>query len=304
MKKILILILAFALLLPMVLGLTSCSTVKYELRVGVYSELTDNGSAVDGTVAMLMLSDGGRTISRLRFDHVTLASRLEGSTAVLDNYTVDGDDAESAWMKDAKKLEQYAEGKSLDEVLGMSDADIAALGISVPTAPLREAIKKASECPHRKIMREKGDPQCGLAISASTSTSWDGSVSVAFDIAGAVLIDGIVEGAIIDSWCPSIKAVENEETKLLEPKVIDTPTKLALYDGYAMIDVSTIKTEWYGQAQTYADLAVGKNLGELHDLPLSMQDRPKQDPADAVTGCTIKVECYKTPLIAAAKRAR
>ena len=296
--------LTLALLLPMVLALSSCSIVKYELRVGVYDELSEDGTALSGTVAMLMLSDDGKTVSYLRLDRVELGAGLTEGKAGLTACTVEGDRDESAWIKDARKLEQHAEGKSLDEVLGMSDDEIAALGISISPASLRGAIASAASSPHRKIMREKGKLDCGVAISVTTSASWDGSISVACDIAGVAMRDGIVEGAIIDSWVPSIIGVTDDTQTLIGASISTAPSKLALYDSYKMAEVSSIKTEWYAQAQTFADNAVGKSPAELINMPISMQDDPNQDPADAVAGCTIKVADYKAPLITAAKRAR
>lgn len=286
-------LLCLAMMLGAALSLCSCSIVKYELRVGVYDTVSDNSTSAEGTVAMLLLTSDGRKVEKLRLDRVCFTAGMSGGAAEVASVHVEGDNSDSAWMQDAAKLEKHAEGKSVDTLLAMTDEDIAALGISIPTAPLREAIRRAVDCPHRKILRESGDLAAGLDISVTQELSWDGSITVTCDIGGTIMKDGKVRGAIIDSWCPAVRTASTDGVSTAV--ITTTATKLAAYKNYNMAAVSSTKTEWYAQAQIFADTAEGLTAAELADMPAGENE---------VAGCTIKLESYKVALIAAAANAR
>lgn len=286
-------LLCLALMLGAALSLCSCSIVKYELRVGIYDTISSDSTSAEGTVALLLLTSDGRRVEKLRLDRVCFSAEMNNGTAEVSSLAVEGDSESSAWMQDAAKLEKYAEGKSVDTLLSMTDEDIAALGIGIPTAPLREAIRRAADCPHRKILRDSGSLAAGLNISVTQELSWDGSITVTCDIGGAIMKDGKVSGAIIESWCPSVKTVSSDGIGIAV--ITGTPGKLAAYKDYGMASVSSTKTEWYAQAQIFADTAEGLTAAELAGMPAGENE---------VAGCTIKLGGYKVALIAAASAAR
>ena len=302
MKRIISLVL---LLSVCALVLASCgggSTEKeYTLAIGV--QVTDelDEAKVSETVATVVADKDGKIVA-CRIDAIDFAAELKDGSVVVnapvskaekgDGYgMVAWGGAKAEWYAQAEAFETYVVGKTLAEVKAIAlgadgkptDTELTA-GCTIAVTDFVLAIEKAFASTKKVNFKADGDIKAG--VSAKGAIDDDGNYVV--DFAGVVTVDNTVVAAIIDSTSVTA-SVSVTDGALTATASTYKGTKLELGDDYGMVAWGGAKAEWYTQAQTFANTAVGKTVSQVSSLA-----------TEGIAGCTIDVEGYKVALVAAA----
>ncbi|MBE6596227.1 MAG: hypothetical protein E7641_01015 [Ruminococcaceae bacterium] len=298
MKKIICAVLTAIIAL---MALSSCGSREneYTLGIGGSAEAKTANLTLVETVAAVVLDREGKIIL-CRVDSVDArAVYLDGaiekksykSKAELgDSYGMlsPGGSDLAEWDDQARFFEDYVVGKTIDEVKGIKSGEgELASGCTIDVSPFIKAIGAAVSSERKTVFKAKGDITLGVAIDCSVSDK-GGSAAYTANMSASVINDGKIAAALIDSRESTIIAEEGVGVEYKPSK-----TKLELGDEYNMVEYGGASAEWYVQAKTYADSAVGKTKSELSGLA-----------TEGVAGCTIGVEDYKKVLILASERAR
>lgn len=302
MKKIVALLMILTLALSLMVG---CGDKEkdYTLAIGVSASAED--TEVSNTVAAIVTDADGKIVL-CRIDAIAVAPTVtEGavdatktykSKAELgDNYNmVKYGKAKAEWYVQAKAVEEFVVGKTRDEVKSIAvgadgkptDADLLA-SCTISVDDFKKAIDKAFESAHKVSFKSASALTAGVAVTGDVSSE-AAEVSYTADFAATVFADGKIVAAIIDS---------NEFTATLNGDKVEgitlDKTKLEKGDDYNMVKYGKAKAEWYVQAQTYANTAVGKTATDVKALA-----------TENVAGCTIYVGGYKATLEKAADYTR
>ena len=301
MKRIVALFMILTLALSLLVSCGGKNKEKdYTLAIGVSVAISD--AEVSNTVAAIVTdADGKIVLCRIdainveptmkdgKVDEtVTYASKAE----LKDNYNmVKYGKAIAEWYVQAKAFENYVVGKTQSEVSAIAlngdgkptDTELSA-SCTIAVSDFTEAIDKAFESAHKVSFKTAADLTAGVAVSADVSQA-ESEASYTANFAATVFADGKIVAAIID---------ENEATATVANGAVGEVsydmTKLEKGDAYNMVKYGGAIAEWYVQAQTYANTAVGKNASELASLA-----------TEGVAGCTMGVEDYKATLEKAAE---
>jgi len=283
--------------------LASCGKMEreYSLGIGVISDASVANIKDTVTVALVAL-DGDGKIIRCRLDEVDArASVGEGGeiekTADFKTKSELGDEygmlspngsSLAEWYKQAEFFERYVVGKTVEEVEKIEGGeDALASGCTISTDGFVRAISAAIKSERKISFKSSEKFELGVSVLTSVSDK-GGNASYTSDIAGVVLSEGRVSAAIIDS-IDSLITVEDGEGTEFSTK----GSKLSLGDEYGMKAHGGAQSEWYEQAQSFANTALGKSVNELNSLA-----------TENISGCTIEVDNYKAALILAAEYAR
>lgn len=194
------------------------------------------------------------------------------------------------WYQQIAELEKWMVGKKVSEIKAMKvvkkdDAhpavpDVAELKSSV-TISVDGFIATVEEA-YANAVDSKGAEKIGLghevsiASSKSLGTDKDGKevlplaqvdtaiVATAFDK------DGKVVKAIIDN--AQTKVQFDKTGKVTTDKKIAPKTKVELKEGYGMIKASTIKKEWFEQAEALGKWMTGKSVADIKAMKTFKKD--------------------------------
>ena len=291
--------LSVLLILCLALGiLASCSAKEadYTLSIGVAVVGDTEGTSVSVTTAAVVLDADGKVVL-CRLDANELAAAAENGaviSAVTEKSKYEkGDaygmvaygDAKAEWFKQAEFFEEYVVGKTADEIANIKtgDAELVA-GCTIDVADFVLAITNAIKLERKVSFTSTADMTLGVALTGKVADA-SGNAEYTFDTAATVMVDGKVVAAIAD--CA-------ESTLMMTEYAFDYKgTKLELGDSYGMVAYGDASAEWYTQAQTFADTAVGKTADEVAELPV-----------ENVAGCTMSVHALQAILARAAKNVR
>ena len=294
MKKILSLILVLVLSLAC---LVACGDKEQDYSLAIGVSLTTEETEVTNTVAAIVIDAEGKIVL-CRIDAIGVdptitngavdASKTYSSKVELgDNYNmVTYGGAKSEWYFQAKAVEEFVVGKTRSEVAALAvddsgkptDAELTA-SCTIAISDFKNAIDKAFASENKVSFKTASALTAGVAVSADVAQE-EATVSYTADFAATVFADGKIVAAVIDS---------NEATATIADGVVGTisydKTKLEKGDSYNMVQYGGAQSEWYVQAQAFANTAVGKNASELAALAV-----------ENVAGCTITVDGYKAVL--------
>ncbi len=142
----------------------------------------------------------------------------------------------------------------------------------------------------------EGAVKTGLAVITSVGKSKDAAAdaegtaqSDSVIVAVTVDKDGKVVKAAIDTAQTAIKF--NAEGKVTSDLTASYKSKQELKEEYGMGKASSLKKEWYEQANALADFVVGKTIEEIKAIPTD--DKGVTTDADLVSSVTIKINGYK-----------
>lgn len=184
-------------------------------------------------------------------------------------YTADGQRVDTS--VDNAQIQSALAGKSLDDLTSLSLAP-----------EILDAVSRALNTQHIVNFRAGSELQCGVSLLGDMTVEADGSLKYSANVGGAVLEGGRVASAVIDSFEFTVK----------EGTLSYKGTKLEQRHSYGMVAYAGAIAEWFVQAQTYANTAIGKTVAELAELP-----------TENVAGCTMYVGVYKPAIITAAQNA-
>ena len=281
---------------------------EYTLAIGV--AVAQEGAKVTNTVAAVVADKDGKIVS-CRIDCIDVKANLlddgtvdasttyQSKAELKDKYNmVQYGGAKAEWYVQAKAVEDFVAGKTQAEVKAIAldatgkttNADLLA-SCTIGISDFIKAIDNAFKSEHKVSFKSASALTVGVSVNADVTGKVKGdSVSASYvaDFAASVIADGKVAAAVIDSNEVTAPIVDDEFGAITYPG-----TKLEQGDDYNMVEYAGAKAEWYVQAQTYANTAVGKTASEVATLA-----------TEGIAGCTIAVEGYQKALAKAAEYAR
>ena len=297
MKKII----AIALLLCMVfvMGAWTADGGEYKLGMGVVVSTNSsktNNAQVDATVAAVVVDKDGKIVA-CRIDcaqskmdvtdgEVDTAKEFLSKVELKEDYNmVKFSDATLEWYQQAANFEQWAVGKTAEEVLGeptvldgehtvfVDEALHASVSISV--SDIQQAVAKACADDQAFAFTANGECTLGLACNTTAEESVaatedeEGVVKMYTNFAAAVVdAEGKVVAAVEDAIQPQIKIDDEGEIGDITFK----GTKRELKEDYNMVKFSDATLEWYEQAANFAQYAAGKTAEELKGAELQVNE--------------------------------
>lgn len=255
---------------------------------------------VDTVIAAVAFDGNGKVVkvtidnaqTKVNFDkdlQVTsdLSSEYKTKVELGDEYgMIKGSTIKKEWYEQIAELEKWMIGRTVEEIKAMKVKERDAAHPSVPDVPeltslvtitIQDYIAAVEEAYNTAVAIESGAETLGLGhnISIGKSKSLEGDtlplaqvdtvmVATAFDK------DGIVVGTIIDNAQTKINFDKNG--KVTTDKNGEFKTKVELKDQYGMIKASSIKKEWYQQADELGKWMVGKSVDEIKSMKVKEKD--------------------------------
>lgn len=218
------------------------------------------------------------------------------------------------WYQQIAELEKWMIGKTVDQIKAMKtvkkdDAhpavpDVAELKSSV-TVSVEGYIAAVEEAYKTAVAVKDGAVKVGLGHVVSIASSKEGLAQV--DTAMAVTAfdkDGKIAGTIIDN---AQTKVQYKDGKVTTDKSAAPQTKVELKDKYGMVKASTIKKEWFEQADSLGKWMVGKTVDQVKAMKTVKKDDAHPavpDEADLKSSVTMTVQDYIAATVEANKNAK
>ena len=138
----------------------------------------------------------------------------------------------------------------------------------------------------------------GLSFTTNLTSSKDGQAQANVSIT-AVTVDenGVITQCVIDVIQGKVKF--DETGKITSDKAAEVSSKQELKDGYNMRGASSIKAEWFEQANAFAAYCVGKTAEQLQAIALNEQGQA----VDIVASCTLTVDEFLPSVVDAVAKA-
>jgi roadblock/LC7 domain-containing protein len=217
------------------------------------------------------------------------------------------------WYQQAEALGNWMVGKTIDEIKGMKTKakdeahpavpDVPELTSSV-TITVQDYIAALEEA-YNNAVEVKGAETLGLGhiISIGKSkglgTSADGKEVLPLAQVDTIMAatafdkDGKVVHTIIDN--AQTKVEFDNQGKVTTDKNGEFKTKVELKEDYGMIKASSIKKEWYQQAEALGNWMAGKTIDEIKGMKTKAKDEAHPavpDVPELTSSVTISVEGY------------
>ncbi len=324
MKKVLI----FALTLAMAFSFAACGAdnggsgdggdsgdnAAAKTGYAVVSSLADAADktlTIDSVVAAALVDGDGKVIS-LKVDEMQIKPDLDkddGTVSDLRSKLEKKEDynmkaaspIEKEWYEQIAALEEWAKGKTADEVKAAigsdgypTDADLKA-GCTIYLTDIVQAVCGAID--NAQELGASADDMLKLAVTAEKSYQSD-KEKLQYDAAYAAVTadaDGKITSCLIDASqaiCPIEKGKFKVEAGLYA-------TKKELKEEYNMKGASPIEKEWYEQAAAYEEWAKGKTVDQIKGA-VDGEGYPTDE--DLKAGCTITVSAIVAAIEAAMAR--
>ena len=212
------------------------------------------------------------------------------------------------WYEQIEALENWATGKTVDEVLGMKtnekggteDEDLMT-GCTIGVGSFQKALEKAAN----NAVEAKDVASVGTSV-VTTFNNKDASADKSGQIQanttyGVVAVDK--DGKVVLTLTDVAQnAVKFTATGALDGEAEAVPTKFEKKDDYGMKKASKIGKEWYEQNQAFDDWTVGKTADEVSGMKVN--DKGSTADEDLMTGCTIGVTGLQKVVVAAINSAK
>jgi len=203
------------------------------------------------------------------------------------------------WSEQISALANYVEGKTIDEVKGISvnetgvptDSELKS-SVTIKIGGYISAIEKAVQ--NAKDLGASSSDKLGLGVktniekskdageSDGTAQAYSSYVAVTFDI------NGKITSSIIDASQTDVKF--SKEGKITSDKNEKYKTKNELGAGYGMAKASSIGKEWFEQADALSKYVVGKTSSEVSGIAVDQTTAPTG--SDLKSSVTIKIGEY------------
>ena len=281
---------------------TACGAKAQSYELGIGAAVTANNAKLkySATFAAVVIDAEGKIVD-CRIDAmditaaiadgaVTASSDFKSKAELGDAYGMLSDYGSklAEWDDQAKYFENAVKGKTLSEVQGIKTGDAAlTAGCTIDVTDFVKAVVNAMNSAHKTTFTTAEAITVGVAINGSVADK-NGNASYATNASAVVLAGGKVVAAVIDCADGTITVENGEGTALTYPG-----SKLEQGDNYGMVKYANASAEWYTQAHTYANTAVGKTASEVSSLA-----------TEGVAGCTIVVDIYKAVIVEAVQYAR
>lgn len=208
--------------------------------------------------------------------------------------------AVAEWYQQAQALADYAEGKTIDEVLSgavdengyAKDADLAT-GATIYLGSYVSAIEKAVG--NAVSLGAGGEDRLVL----TTINSLTGGVLESNVAALTLNSQGVITSCVLDSLQAEV-AVDESGTIITDLSE-NFPTKNELGDDYGMVAWGGATYEWYQQARNFADYVTGLTAAEVAGIAVDASTYP-EDGTDLATSVTIAVGGFMALIEKAARQ--
>ena len=303
-KKIISLTLVIILALA-TLSMVACGPTEntYDLAIGVVVTPSLSSGKITETVATIVTDADGKIVI-CRVDCVDYSATYDDAGALVttapaskvtlgESYKMPA----GSWAEQVKALETYVVGKTQSEVAAAiadgyaADADLKA-SCSFNISDLIKAIDNAFKSEHKVSFTTTSTSfTAGLNATASVADTADDTTNNAkltVDYSAAILADGKVVAAIIDTAEAELKNITEEGAESLS----FDGTKREQGDAYDSVSPMAAG-RWYQQVDAFAQSAVGKTASDIATIA-----------SEGVAGCTVYAGGYKASIEAAVKAAR
>lgn len=253
---------------------------------------------VTATVAAVLL-DGKGVIRQCRLEEVAFDATLKngvlqdmmdmlGKWEMGDDYDLTDDERGDSqttltWKEQVEAFCNHVEGMTPDEVSGIAATDgrtSEIKGCHLVVTDFIQAVHKAGKAAMTSAAHKEDTLR--LAVSAATGAdSTDQAPRYDIDLA-AVTVDK--SGKVTACRTDSLQAKMTVEEGLFSMASGDIATKRQMGDTYGMKKASSIKKEWYEQADAFDAYVVGKTADGLRGIKTNSEGK-----VDGISGCTIAV---------------
>ena len=324
MKKILALAICAILVISVFAGCSKESSNSVKTGLAVITSIAKSADVKDGvgtaqvdsTVVAVTVDNDGRIV-KCAIDALQTKVEFNGSgeiTTPLDKVfqtknelgteygMIKNSKIGKEWNEQAAAFAKYVEGKTAAEVAGIAvddskhptGADLTS-SVTMSIGDLIEGVQKAVK--NAKDLGAKGSDKLGLGITTSISDSKnataneDGTVSV-YTHYSVTTVDsnGKITSSIIDA--SQTKVNFDATGKIKSDLNAAQQTKNEIGDGYNMKGSSSIKKEWYEQAESFAKYITGKTISEVKGI--SLDDSGHATNSDLKSSVTIKIGDFIT----------
>ncbi len=278
-------------------------TTAGERKIGLGSvcSMTMDGAdknRVKATVAAVIVSKDGKLeeceLDELEFT-VTLADGKPQTVADLTTKGEKGDayvptvsetggvESTGSWEKQANAFCDFVEGKTQGEISGLAATDGHSKqidGCVLDITDFIQAVTRAMEMAKLRDIGREDDLSLALIATPDAGTATD---KTQYDVEmAAVTLDE--QDRITGCMTDTLQAKMTMDQGMFTTVSGTVETKRQMGDGYKMKEASSIKREWYEQADAFDTYARGKTAAELAGIKLSAEGK-----TDAITGCTIAI---------------
>ena len=200
----------------------------------------------------------------------------------------------TSWKQQAHAFATYVRGKTAGEVSGIAatDGKITEIeGCDLVITDFIEAVRKAADGA-KKAAVGTGDE---LRLAMTTSRNGESTdIAPQFDTElAAVAVNGGQITACMTDTLQAKLTVEDGKFTTVSGAI---ETKRAMGDGYGMKAASSLKKEWYEQADAFDSWCAGKTVAQLEGATPDAAGK-----IDGISGCTIAVSGMWKNLLKAAR---
>lgn len=215
------------------------------------------------------------------------------------------------WFEQAKALEDYIIGKTLEQVKGIAlneegsptSADLTS-SVSITIDDVLTAVEKAVNGA-QELGAVSGD-KLGLGIISgpghSAAAGEKDGLAQAYTFYGVITLnkDGKITSSIIDASQGNVNF--SKEGKITSDLNAEIKTKNELGEAYGMRKASKIGKEWFEQAKAFSDYIVGKTVADVKAIALNEKGAPTT--ADLTSSVTVGIGEFLTVVEKAGATAR
>ncbi len=200
----------------------------------------------------------------------------------------------TSWKQQAHAFATYVRGKTAGEVSGIAATDGKSTeieGCGLVITDFIEAVRKAADGA-KKAAVGTGDE---LRLAMTTSRNGESTdIAPQFDTElAAVAVNGGQITACMTDTLQAKLTVEDGKFTTVSGAI---ETKRAMGDGYGMKAASSLKKEWYEQADAFDSWCAGKTVAQLEGATPDAAGK-----IDGISGCTIAVSGMWKNLLKAAR---
>ncbi len=208
------------------------------------------------------------------------------------------------WNEQANAFADYVTGKTIEEVKGIAineegkptDADLAS-SVTVHINDFIAAVEKAVT--NAQELGATDADKLGLGITTNMENSKDATADAA-GVAQAysyyIVTTSDAAGKITSCIIDASQGIVNFDAtgKITNDITVAPQTKNELKEAYGMKKASGLGKEWYEEANTFAQYAVGKTVDELKGISVNEEGAPTI--ADLTSSVTIDIKNFVTSI--------
>jgi hypothetical protein len=203
------------------------------------------------------------------------------------------------WFEEANAFAAYVVGKTVDEVKGIAlneegapaDAELAS-SVTISVGSFIAAIEKAVT--NAQDMGAKASDTLGLGISTNIEKSKDAAAEDGVVEASSSYVattcdaNGKITSCIVEGSNSDVKF--SAKGKITSDLNTAPPTKRELGSSYGMSKASSIKKEWFEEADALSKYVVGKTADEVKGI--AVNDKGVATDAELASSVTISIAGY------------